>query len=92
MRSDSIIQQGEKQCFVSGSRINLDLHHCMHGGANRKLADKYGLWVWLRHDIHMRLHNSDKQLDKMLEKAAQEAFEEKYSHEEWMAVFGKNFL
>lgn len=89
---DSIIQTGEKQCFISGSRINLDLHHCVHGGANRKLADKYGLWVWLRHDIHMRLHDQDKDLDRKLEQLAQKAFEEKYSHELWMNIFRKNYL
>ena len=89
--SDSIIQK-EKQCYISGSQINLDIHHCIHGIANRKIADKYGLWVWLRHDIHMRLHDSDKQLDNELEKIAQEAFEKKYSHREWMNLIGKNYL
>ena len=90
----SIIQTGEKVCFISGSRINLDCHHqlCMHGGANRKLADKYGLWVWLRHDIHMQLHDKDKSLDRELEQAAQEAFEKRYSHDEWMRIFGRNYL
>lgn len=88
----SIIQTGEKQCFVTGSRINLDKHHCMHGGANRKLAEKYGLWVWLRHDIHMRLHDEDKELDRQLEQDAQRAFEKKYSHEKWMQMFRKSYL
>lgn len=89
---DSIIQTGEKQCFITGSRINLDLHHCLHGGANRKLADKYGLWVWLRHDVHMLLHDKDKELDRRLEQVAQKAFEEKYSHKLWMETFRKNYL
>lgn len=89
----SIIQtDGEKQCFITGSRIELDIHHCIHGGANRKIADEYGLWVWLRHDIHMLLHDRDKELDHELERAAQEAFEKKYSHEEWMALVRKNYL
>ena len=90
--SDSIIQTGEKKCFISGSQINLDVHHCIHGNANRKIADKYGLWVWLRHDIHMLLHDKDKELDKQLEQVAQRAFEKKFSHEMWMKLFGKNYL
>lgn len=90
--TESIIQTGEKQCYVSGSRQNLDIHHVLHGVANRKIADKFGLWVWLRHDIHKRLHDSDKDLDRELEQEAQKAFEEKYSHEEWMRLFGKNYL
>lgn len=90
--SDSIIQTGEKKCFISGSQINLEQHHCIHGFANRKIADKYGLWVWLRSDIHRLLHDKDKDLDRKLECVAQKAFEEKYSHEMWMKLFGKNYL
>lgn len=92
---ESIIQtDGEKVCFVSGSQINLDRHHqlCIHGNANRKIAEKYGLWVWLRHDLHMNLHDKDKELDRELEQEAQRAFEKKYSHELWMKLFGKNYL
>lgn len=89
---NSIIQTGEKQCFVTGSRRQLDKHHCIHGSANRKLAEKYGLWVWLQHDIHKLLHDKDKELDRKLERIAQKAFEEKYSHELWMKVFRKNYL
>lgn len=88
----SIIQTGEPECFITGSRINLDRHHCMHGIGNRMLAEKYGLWVWLQHDVHMRLHDKDKELDKHLEQVAQKAFEKKYSHEFWMKLFGKNYL
>lgn len=86
------IMQNEEVCYISGSRMQLDKHHCMHGGANRKLAEKYGLWVWLRHDIHMRLHDQDKELDRKLEQDAQKAFENKYSREEWMHLFRKNYL
>lgn len=88
--TESIIQT-EKQCFVSGSRIDLDRHHCLHGN-KRKKAEQYGLWVWLRHDIHMRLHEKDKALDRELERVAQMAFEAKYGHEKYMAVFGKSYL
>ena len=89
----SILQpDGEKVCYVSGSRINLDLHHVMHGSANRKIADKWGIWCWLRHDIHMDLHDKDKKLDLQLKQEAQEAFEKLYSHEKWMELFGKNYL
>ena len=90
--ANSIIQTGEKKCFITGAQFNLDKHHCMHGSANRTIVEKYGLWVWLRHDIHMRLHDIDKKLDNKLEKIAQKAFEKKYSHEMWMKLFGKNYL
>ena len=89
--SNSIIQPDEKECFVTGSRINLDKHHCMHG-PNRTLAERYGLWVWLRHDVHMELHDKNKELDRQLEQIAQKAFEKKYSHDLWMTLFRKNYL
>lgn len=89
----SIIQlDEEKVCYLTGSRIDLDCHHCVHGGANRKLAEKYGLYVWLRHDIHMLLHDKDKELDRYFEQEAQKAFEKLYSHDKWMKIFKKNYL
>ena len=85
------IMQDEQKCFITGSQTRLDLHH-VFAGANRKNSDKWGCWVWLRHDIHMELHDRDKTLDKMIRRACQERFEELYNHETFMKVFGKNYL
>lgn len=85
------IMQDEKVCFITGSRYNLDQHHCFHG-IRRKAADKYGCWIWLRHDLHMELHDKNKELDRMIERACQERFEEIYSHQEFMDIFGKSYL
>lgn len=85
------IMQDEKQCYITGSRVQLDRHH-VFAGARRKAAEKYGCWVWLRHDIHMELHDRNKELDRMLRRECQERFEEIYSHEEFMEVFGKSYL
>ena len=85
------IMQDEKVCFITGSQTNLDLHHCFHG-IRRKAADHWGCWVWLRHDIHMELHDRNKELDRMIERACQERFEEIYSREKFMEVFGKSYL
>lgn len=84
--------QSEKKCYVSGVEYNLDCHHVMTGTANRKLSEKYGLKVWLRHDIHMDLHDHNKELEIRLKQDAQRAFEEKYSHEKWMSEFRKNYI
>jgi len=91
--SDSILQT-KKECYISGSRINLEKHHIMAGTANRKLSEKYGLWVWLNHDLHTGDHGAQYEIDLnlQLKRDAQKAFEEKYSHEKWMEVFGKNYL
>ena len=84
--------QDEKVCFISGRQTQLDRHHCFHGSARRKLAEKWGCWCWLSHDLHMELHRKNKALDLMLERACQQRFEELHSHEEFMRIFGKNYL
>ena len=85
------IMQDEKRCFITGSKVGLELHHCFHG-PRRKAADRYGCWIWLRSDLHRELHDRNKELDRMIERACQERFEEIYSHEEFMEIFGKNYL
>ena len=90
--SKSILQPDEKQCFITGARHNLDKHHIYHGIKNRNLADIYGCWVWLRHDVHMLLHDKDKELDRKLQKICQEKFEETHTREEFRSIFGKSYL
>lgn len=87
---ESLLQE-ERECFITGATVNLDKHHIFHG-PRRKAAEKYGCWCWLRHDLHMELHDKNKELDRMLQRACQEKFEDKYSHEEFMEVFGKSYL
>lgn len=90
---DSIMQT-KKQCALCETELYLERHHVMHGTANRKLAEKYGLWIWLCPNHHrgkMSPHH-DANIDFAFKKAAQKAFEEIYSHEEWMEVFGRNYL
>lgn len=90
----SIIQD-EKVCFITGATCGLDLHHCIYG-PNRKKADKLGLTVWLRHDIHMALHDRQRPFHTLaddLKKIAQKAYEEKVgSRSDFMREFGKNYL
>lgn len=83
--------QDEKVCFITGSQTQLDKHHCFHG-PRRKAAEKYGCWIWLRHDLHMELHFQNPELDRMIKRACQEKFEEIYSHQEFMEIFGKSYL
>ena len=83
--------QDEKFCFVTGSMQNLDKHHCFHG-SRRKLADKYGCWIWISHDLHMELHDRNKELDRMIERTCQERFEELHGHDEFMRIFGKSYI
>lgn len=88
---DSIISN-EKKCYLTGSLIYLEKHHCMNGVANRKKADKDGLWVWLNHDVHVAVHNTRPDLKLKLKQIAQQKYEETHTREQWMKRYGKNYL
>ena len=91
----SIVQNlDDERCFVCGSRRSLELHHIMHGSANRRLSTKYSLVCWLcrtHHTGSIGVHN-DYKLDEKLKQTAQKAFEEMYGHGLWMETFRKNYL
>lgn len=70
-------------------------HHVMSGTANRKLSERYGLKVHLctpHHRTSPKAVHNDIEIQRMLQQDAQRAFEEKYSHELWMQVFGRNYI
>ena len=82
--------QDTKECYLTGSVRWLDRHHIFHG-PRRKAAEKWGCWVWLDHETHMKLHNGDTALDRRLKAECQERFEELHGHEKFIEVFGKNY-
>lgn len=85
------IMQEDRECFISGYTGALDKHH-IYAGNSRSASEKYGCWVWLRHDIHMDLHDRNKTLDKILRRTCQERFEETHSREMFIDIFGKSYL
>lgn len=91
----SIMQPDEKRCYVTGYQSMLDKHHVIHG-FNRNAADELGLWVWLRHDIHMKLHAHQhpfESLDLQLKVEAQKCFEARgHTRDEFMQIFGRSYL
>lgn len=87
--------QNCKECYVTQRTDGLQKHHIIYGTANRKKSDKYGLTVWLRPEFHtgeMGVHGGNKTLDLKLKQLAQREFEKVYGHDEWMKVFGRNYL
>lgn len=91
---NSIIQR-DKRCYVSGSEYGLDSHHIFKG-SRRKASENYGLKVWLRHDIHLDMHDHRKPyetLENELKVIGQQAFEDNGgTREEFMSIFGANYL
>ena len=92
---NSIVQDlSEERCYLCGSVRDLELHHIMHGTANRRLSTRYGLTCWLcrtHHTGRFGVH-SNAELNRILQQEAQTAFEKTHSHAEWMKIFGKNYL
>lgn len=105
----SIIQLGGiKECMLcreeadkhgyygSLPETGLHRHHFLHGTANRKKAEHYGLWAYLcvkrHHEYGPEAPHANAEVDRRLKQMAQRAFEQKHSHELWMQEFGKNYL
>ncbi len=90
--SQSIITNNIKgQCFLCYRQGPTQMHHMIHGTANRKNADHYGLTVWLCPECHRELHDHGTH-DRELQRKAQEEFEKHWGHKEWMKVFQKNYV
>lgn len=88
------IMQDEKECYITGATENLHKHH-IYFASNRKNSEKYGCWCWLRADWHnMSDHgvHFDRAFDLRLKAECQAKFEALYSHDEFMRIFGKNYL
>lgn len=88
------IMQTEKKCYLCPKTTGLEKHHVMSGTANRKLSEKYGLWVWLCHDCHTGSQGAqyDPVKNYHLREDAQIAFEAIYGHEMWFKTFLRNYV
>jgi hypothetical protein len=74
----------------------LDKHHIIHGTANRKKSEDYGLWCYVcraRHHIYgPESPHGNSEVDLHLKQIAQREFEKIHPHELWMSEFGRNYL
>lgn len=89
------IIQSRRECYVTGCEYGLDEHHVFKG-SRRKASEECGLKVYLRHDIHMAMHDHRPPYDKLenqLKAVAQKAFEDNGgTREEFMRRFGANYI
>jgi len=87
------ILQDEKKCWITGE-TNVHKHH-IYGGANRKISEQHGFFVWLRPDWHNMSDygvHFNKAFDTDLKRICQRKFEETHSRQEFMKLIGKNYL
>ena len=90
--SNSILQN-RRECYVTGSVINLHRHH-VYGGPLRQKSEQWGCWVWLRADWHNMSERGvhfNRELDLRIKRECQEAFEKLHGHEKFIEVFGRNY-
>lgn len=97
--SKSIIQNDTSVCYkcgrLRGNMNCLEKHH-VFGGSNRKYSEEFGLWVMLcGHQCHRygkgAVHQ-DAEYMQELHEVGQRAFERDHTREEFMKIFGKNYL
>lgn len=97
----SIIQPTKDYCFLcslleaDGSRKDLEEHHVIYGRANRQLSEKYGLKIYLcreHHRIGQQSVHINPEIRHMTEAIAQKKFMEVYPNEDFVKIFGKNYL
>ena len=90
----SIIQDlNRKICYLCEQEGVVEVHHCLHGTANRKKAEEDGLMVNLCIRCHRRLHDKGYG-DEKLKALAQLAWEAYYmrSAKEFIERYGRNYI
>lgn len=94
----SIIQKTSRFCYIHEKYLGVEvpavhIHHCIHGTANRSIADKEQLCVALCARCHRMLHDKGYH-DLDLQQDAEMAWL-KYNNksiDDWIKIFGKNYL
>lgn len=93
MKSVMISEDEEDFCYICGRRAT-EWHH-IFGGANRINSTKYGLVVPLCHACHNEPPNGvhfNREVMDWLRAEGQKRFETINSHEDFMRIFGRNYL
>ena len=88
---ESIIQN-HKACFKCGTTLNLHKHH-IYFGANRKVSDKLGLWVWLcarHHNMSDEGVHFNREFDLELKRLGQDIYSK--NHDDFMEQIGRSYL
>ena len=90
----SIFTNDFNTCFLSGACSWVEDHHIFFG-KNRKNSDKHGMIIPVDHYIHNEspygIHHNEA-LNLQVKQFAQREFEKSHTREEFMLIFGENFL
>ena len=89
------ILHNKKECYCCKTTNNIEEHHCLYGIANRRIAERFGLKVYLcagHHRGRNGVHGGNKYLDIKLKQLAQNKFEENHTREDFIKIFGKSYI
>jgi hypothetical protein len=84
------------KCARCGIQYNLSIHHVFYGDKpTRDNSSEYGCVEWLCHNHHQGqngIHSGNKELDLELKRKHQERLEKEMTREEFIKLFGRNYL
>ena len=82
------------RCHICYRQMGTLQRHEVFHGSNRENSKHYGLWIYVCHGCHFRIHNGDGKLDIYLKEDAQKTAMEYYdwSIEDWRIRFGRNYI
>ena len=95
------IVQSEKECYLCRKYFDIcndtDLHehHVFEGWGNRRISEQTGAKIWLcakHHNMSEYGIHFNKDVDLEVKQEVQMKFEETHSREEFMKLFGRNYL
>lgn len=93
MHRSIMMNLGIERCFLCGREGEVHAHHCLHGTANRRLAEEDGLIVNLCHACHHRLHDTGRGDKELMRVAESRWIEYNFGNvEEFIGRYGKNYL
>lgn len=85
----------ERRCYLCGSTVGLEEHHILFGTSHRKVSERLGLKVWLCYRCHRDNKygvHGNRAKDRQLKELAQSVFEKNHTRDEWLKLFGRNYL
>ena len=85
----SIITKDLEKCYLCKAKKE-ELHE-IYEGKNRQISMKYGLVIPICRKCHISVTNN-KTLQEKLHKVGQKVFKKQYKTENFVQIFGKNYL
>lgn len=101
---DSIMHRKDGTCFLCMILHDdyrkydaLQRHHVIFGKGKKQLSEKYGIVVYLCHCHHTagtgtEAVHENAEVCHMLQQMGQQAFEQEYPDENFIEIFGKNYV